>query len=135
MFIKCFGSISGANLHIKNKYKKFFAMIFLLFLHNNEFIIFFAMNDNTKHSWQEKTETDTLEQKEYDLIVFNDDFNTFDFVIEQLMSICEHSFSQAQQCTFQIHYKGKCSVKKGSYQRLVPMCKALLEKGLTAQVQ
>jgi ATP-dependent Clp protease adaptor protein ClpS len=69
------------------------------------------------------------------LIVYNDDFNTFDFVIESLIKVCKHDAVQAEQCTFLIHYKGKCSVKRGSYEELEPMCTALLERGLTAEIE
>lgn len=69
------------------------------------------------------------------LIVYNDDFNTFDHVIESLIKVCKHDPIQAEQCTFLIHYKGKCSVKKGSYEVLEPMCTALLERGITAEIE
>jgi ATP-dependent Clp protease adaptor protein ClpS len=73
--------------------------------------------------------------KEYKLVVFNDDFNTFDFVIESLMSVCGHDAIQAEQCTLIIHFKGKCTVKEGEYSKLEPMCTALLERGITAEIQ
>lgn len=69
------------------------------------------------------------------IIVYNDDFNTFDFVIESLIKVCKHDIVQAEQCTFLIHYKGKCSVKRGSYEELEPMCTALLERGITAEIE
>ena len=69
------------------------------------------------------------------LIIYNDDFNTFDHVIESLIKVCKHDPIQAEQCTFLIHYKGKCSVKKGSYEVLEPMCTALLERGITAEIE
>ncbi len=69
------------------------------------------------------------------LIVYNDDFNTFDHVIESLIKVCKQDPIQAEQCTFLIHYKGKCSVKKGSYEALEPMCTALLERGITAEIE
>lgn len=69
------------------------------------------------------------------IIVYNDDFNTFDFVIESLIKVCKHDKIQAEQCTYLIHYKGKCSVKRGSYQELEPMCTALLERGITAEIE
>ena len=69
------------------------------------------------------------------IILYNDDFNTFDFVIESLIKICKHDTIQAEQCTFLVHYKGKCSVKKGSYEELEPMCTALLGRGLTAEIE
>lgn len=69
------------------------------------------------------------------IILYNDDFNTFDFVIESLIKVCKHDLIQAEQCTFLVHYKGKCSVKRGTYEELEPMCTALLERGLTAEIE
>ncbi len=69
------------------------------------------------------------------IILYNDDFNTFDFVIESLIKVCKHDTIQAEQCTYLVHYKGKCSVKRGSYEALEPMCTALLERGLTAEIE
>ncbi len=68
------------------------------------------------------------------IIVYNDDFNTFDFVIESLIKICKHEMTQAEQCTYIIHFNGKCSVKKGGYDELEPTCTALLKRGLTAEI-
>jgi ATP-dependent Clp protease adaptor protein ClpS len=70
-----------------------------------------------------------------DLIVFNDDVNSFDHVIASLIKICKHTDIQAEQCTTIIHYKGKCQVKRGAYDKLEPMCTALLEKGISAEIQ
>lgn len=69
------------------------------------------------------------------LIVYNDDFNTFEHVIDALIKVCKHDPVQAEQCTFIIHYKGKCSVKKGSFEQLEPMCTSLLERGITAEIE
>ena len=69
-----------------------------------------------------------------DLILHNDDVNTFDFVIETLVDICGHNPLQAEQCAHLVHYKGKCGVKKGSFNDLRPMCEALLDKGLSATI-
>ena len=86
----------------------------------------------------------TLEQEELelveetldlnDLIVFNDDVNTFDHVINTLIEVCRHTPEQAEQCTYIVHYKGKCSVKKGSYEQLVPMRTAICDRGISAEV-
>jgi len=73
--------------------------------------------------------------KDYEIIVFNDDVNTFDFVIDALIDVCEHEPIQAEQCTMLIHYKGKCTVKTGSYDDLKPRCSKLLEMGLSAEIQ
>lgn len=70
-----------------------------------------------------------------DLIVFNDDVNTFDHVIESLIKVCEHEPTQAEQCTWIIHHNGKCQVKHGSFEKLEPMCTALLDRGISAEIQ
>ena len=70
-----------------------------------------------------------------DLIVFNDDVNSFDHVINSLIKICKHKPIQAEQCTFIVHYKGKCQVKRGDYEMLEPMCVALHDRGISAEIQ
>jgi len=76
-----------------------------------------------------------VEVADKQIVVYNDDFNTFDFVIESLIKVCKHDPIQAEQCTFLVHYKGKCSVKKGTFESLEPMCTALLERGITAEIE
>lgn len=68
------------------------------------------------------------------LVVHNDDYHTFDYVIHALVDICDHDFIQAEQCTLLIHYKGKCEVKKGSMSVLRPMKNALVQKDLKATI-
>lgn len=68
------------------------------------------------------------------LILHNDDVNTFDFVIESLISICEHNAIQAEQCANITHYKGKCDIKKGSFNYLEIMRQALLDRGLQVTI-
>jgi len=68
------------------------------------------------------------------LILHNDDVNNFDFVIDCLIEICNHSLVQAEQCTLLVHYKGKCDVKSGSYEVLEPLKQALIDKGLQATI-
>lgn len=80
-----------------------------------------------------------LEEEEFgvgdkQIILYNDDVNTFEFVISSLIKVCKHDALQAEQCTYLVHYKGKCSVKRGTYEELEPMCTALLERGLTAEI-
>lgn len=70
-----------------------------------------------------------------DLIVHNDDINTFDFVIETLMEVCGHEYLQAVQCSHLIHNTWKSGVKRGTFSQLKPMCEALLEKGLSATIE
>lgn len=69
-----------------------------------------------------------------DLVVFNDDFNTFDHVIKTLIKVCKHTQEQAEQCTLLIHYKGKCAVKMGSFDELRPMREAICEVGIDAKI-
>ncbi|MEK6780113.1 MAG: ATP-dependent Clp protease adaptor ClpS [Bacteroidota bacterium] len=69
-----------------------------------------------------------------DLVVFNDDVNTFQHVIETLIKVCKHTPEQAEQCTLLIHYKGKCAVRKGSYDELKPMREAICEEGIDAKI-
>jgi ATP-dependent Clp protease adaptor protein ClpS len=70
-----------------------------------------------------------------DLIVYNDDFNTFDWVIKSLMEVCSHSFDQSEQLSILIHYTGKASVKSGSFSKLKPMKDSLVERGLSAVIE
>lgn len=83
---------------------------------------------------KEQSDTDVLEQEAQHLIVWNDDVNTFDWVIESLVDICNHSPEQAEQCAMLVHYKGKCSVKKGSFEELRPQCEGLIDRGINATV-
>ncbi len=68
------------------------------------------------------------------LIVFNDDFNTFEHVIETLIKVCKHDPNQAEQCTYIIHYKGQCVVRNGSYQKLRPMREGISNAGIKAAI-
>ena len=80
---------------------------------------------------------DVLTENEYShsLIVWNDDVNTFDWVIETLVEICGHSHEQAEQCAMIIHHHGKYAVKNGSYEDLKPQCDAITERGINATVE
>jgi len=69
------------------------------------------------------------------LILYNDDVNTFEFVTESLIKVCEHDVIQAEQCTYLVHYTGKCVVKNGTFKKLKPLCEALLERGLSAKIE
>jgi ATP-dependent Clp protease adaptor protein ClpS len=75
-----------------------------------------------------------IDIEECELVVFNDDVNTFDHVIKILMKVCQHTSEQAEQCALIIHYKGKCTVKKGSREKLKPMCQAILDAGIQAAI-
>jgi ATP-dependent Clp protease adaptor protein ClpS len=75
-----------------------------------------------------------VKTSEREIILYNDDVNTFDYVIDSLVEICNHEAHQAEQCALIVHYTGKCSVKKGTYKRLKPLCTSLLDRGLTAEI-
>ncbi|BFP42202.1 ATP-dependent Clp protease adaptor ClpS [Muricauda sp. SCSIO 64092] len=72
--------------------------------------------------------------KQNEIILFNDDVNTFDHVINTLIDVCEHSPEQAEQCSLIVHYNGKCTVKTGEYDDLKPRCSKLLQAGLSAEI-
>lgn len=88
---------------------------------------------------EEKTITETSIENLLDdgshLILYNDDVNTFEHVIETLVQVCNHTYEQAEQCAIIVHFKGKCDVKSGSYQTLKIMCLALLNAGLSAEIE
>ncbi|TAE02494.1 MAG: ATP-dependent Clp protease adaptor ClpS [Bacteroidetes bacterium] len=95
-----------------------------------------------KQSTQFGTDIDVLEEVEInidqllerELIVYNDDFNTFEHVIDTLIKVCKHSAEQAEQCTMIIHYKGKCSVKLGKFEDLKPMRNSICDRGISAEI-
>jgi ATP-dependent Clp protease adaptor protein ClpS len=80
---------------------------------------------------------DLLEEKvtTHSIILYNDDFNTFDHVISCLVQICNHEVIQAEQCAWIVHTNEKCIVKTGEYKELEPLCTSLLEKGLSAIIE
>ena len=92
------------------------------------------MNNSTRFQEFEDNDTLLLEVEERQLVVFNDDVNTFNDVISWLVEICDHNLYQAEQCAFIIHYTGKCSVKTGSWEELEPRASALLARGLSAEI-
>lgn len=71
----------------------------------------------------------------YCVMLYNDDYNTFDHVIDCLMTYCEHTPEQAEQCSLIVHYKGKCAVKHGSTKELQPICDALCRQDLSAVIE
>ncbi len=83
---------------------------------------------------QEELDVLVQETREHEIILYNDDVNTFDFVIDSLINVCDHTVEQAEQCTILVHYKGQCAVKTGEYKELEPRCTKLLELGLSAEI-
>lgn len=90
------------------------------------------MSTKEKQSEELLLEEDVIKQNE--IVLFNDDVNTFDHVIDTLMYACDHTPEQAEQCSILVHYKGKCTVKTGPYEDLKPRCSKLLQAGLSAEI-
>ncbi|MBX7182025.1 MAG: ATP-dependent Clp protease adaptor ClpS [Bacteroidia bacterium] len=102
------------------------------------------MKSNFQHSlrlakpqWEEESELLLEEEKQEsnEIMLYNDDYNTFEHVIYCLVRYCKHHPFQAEQCAYIVHHNGKCSVKTGSFKELKPICEALLEKGLSARIE
>lgn len=93
------------------------------------------LNISTKPFENPDTDTITEMQTPYQLIVWNDDINTFEWVIETLIKVCNHAPEQAEQSAMIVHFKGKCAVKNGDYDFLKPMCEAITERGIGATIE
>lgn len=91
--------------------------------------------NNTATDLQEDVDVLTLTEDPCHLVVWNDEVNTFEWVIETLMEVCGHSFEQAEQCSYIIHHNGKYAVKNGSFDDLKPLCDAITERGINATVE
>jgi len=90
---------------------------------------------NTNPWEQETVELLTDKREGYCIIVWNDEVNSFDWVIETLVDVCGHSFEQAEQCAMIIHHNGKYAVKEGDIDDLKPMCEAISERGISATIE
>jgi len=88
----------------------------------------------TQYDFQEDVALATVEVSLYKLVVFNDDVNTFDHVIETLCAVCGHSAEQAEQCATIIHFKGKCTVKTGDWEKMAIMRNLICDAGISAEV-
>ena len=88
-----------------------------------------------KEKEQFSTFCDELLDTEKSLVLYNDDVNTFDHVIDSLVEVCNHTYEQAETCAIIVHYKGKTSVKSGSFDELLPYKQALLDRHLTVKIQ
>lgn len=80
---------------------------------------------------ESKTKSESIKE----LVLYDDDVNTFDFVIKTLIELCEHDAVQAEQCTLMVHFKGKCVVKSGMYNELKPIYTEMLNRTLTASIK
>jgi ATP-dependent Clp protease adaptor protein ClpS len=97
-----------------------------------------AVQSNKPGAVEEQVfDTDILTDLEspYSLIVWNDEVNSFDWVIQTLIEVCNHSNEQAEQCAMIIHTQGKYAVKQGSYEQLKPMCDAITDRGIGATIE
>lgn len=90
---------------------------------------------NPAIDFEEEQDVLTLEDHAYSLVVWNDEVNTFEWVIETLIEICQHSQEQAEQCAFLIHTKGKYAVKIGTYDNLKPQCDAITDRSISATLE
>ncbi|SHG23384.1 ATP-dependent Clp protease adaptor ClpS [Flavobacterium defluvii] len=89
---------------------------------------------STKEKIREKVREKEATGFNNEIIVYNDDVNTFDHVIDTLIRVCDHTSEQAEQCSLIVHYTGKCTVKTGPIEKLKPQCTQLLEAGLSAEI-
>jgi ATP-dependent Clp protease adaptor protein ClpS len=94
-----------------------------------------GINPHIKTERFEETDVLTGVEEPCSLVVWNDDVNTFEWVIETLMDICGHTHEQAEQCAYIIHFQGKYAVKNGSYDDLKPSCDAITERGINATIE
>jgi ATP-dependent Clp protease adaptor protein ClpS len=94
-----------------------------------------GINPDIKPESFEETDVLTAVEEPCNLIVWNDEVNTFEWVIETLMDICGHTHEQAEQCAYIIHFQGKYAVKNGSYDDLKPQCDAITERGINATLE
>lgn len=94
-----------------------------------------VFGSSTRTIQEEDVLTDTLTEDPYNLIVWNDEVNTFEWVIETLMEVCGHSAEQAEQCAYIIHFQGKYAVKNGSLDELKPQCEAITDRGIGATIE
>ena len=89
---------------------------------------------STKEEVLEEVLTEEQVSNNNEIVLYNDEVNTFDHVINTLIKVCSHTAEQAEQCSLIVHYKGKCTVKTGEYKELEPQCTQLLEAGLSAEI-
>ena len=115
--------------HLKKRGKRANGFLQNMYFRNNELTV---MGAKEKILEEILLKEETVKQNE--IVLFNDDVNTFDHVINTLMDVCDHSAEQAEQCSLIVHYNGKCTVKTGLYNDLKPRCSRLLQAGLSAEI-
>ena len=93
-----------------------------------------VLNMSTKEKVLEEVLVEEVITANNEIVLYNDDVNTFDHVIDTLIRVCRHTAEQAEQCSLIVHYNGKCTVKTGEFKDLKPQCTQLLEAGLSAEI-
>lgn len=100
--------------------------------------MYFSLQEGKNMGTKEKISEELLLEEEVlkqnEIVLFNDEVNTFDHVINTLISVCDHTPEQAEQCSLIVHHNGKCTVKTGEYDDLKPRCSRLLQAGLSAEL-
>lgn len=94
-----------------------------------------SLQGNTRPQQFVETDVLTANEEPYSLVVWNDEVNTFEWVIETLIEVCGHTPEQAEQCAYLIHFKGKYAVKNGSYDDLKQACDAITDRGIGATIE
>jgi ATP-dependent Clp protease adaptor protein ClpS len=94
-----------------------------------------ALTGSVRPQYEQDVDVLTATDEPYSLIVWNDEVNTFEWVIETLVEVCGHSAEQAEQCAYIIHFQGKYAVKQGSYDDLKPQCDAITDRGIGATLE
>lgn len=89
---------------------------------------------STREELSEELLLEEETEKQNEIVLFNDEVNTFDHVIDTLIDVCDHTSEQAEQCSLIVHYNGKCTVKTGEFKDLKPRCTRLLQAGLNAEI-
>jgi ATP-dependent Clp protease adaptor protein ClpS len=89
---------------------------------------------STKEKVKERISFKEVVSNNNEIVLHNDDVNTFDHVIETLIRVCNHVPEQAEQCAMIVHYNGKCTVKTDVLDKLKPQCSQLLRAGLNAEI-
>ncbi len=89
---------------------------------------------STREKTSEQSDIQVDEVKQNEIVLYNDDVNTFDHVIDTLIAVCQHTPEQAEQCSIIVHHNGKCTVKTGELKDLKPRCSKLLQAGLSAEI-
>ena len=112
---------------------KLFSKIVLVFLNFDYYCIYYFCM--VKQKDKPIDEHKDILSYDSDLILFNDDVHSFDYVIEALVEVCDHEPFQAEQCTFIVHHKGRCAVKSGSYPELKPKSDEMIRRGLTVTIE